>query len=186
MVETGCVGICDLGPIASLKRFAADAAAREGHAWQPEMAPANGRRVAVIGGGPAGLMAPYHRRKRDYEPTIFEAADRLGGMLAWGIPEYRLPQDVIEREIADILGLGVEVKTNESWGRDFTLESLRKDGFEAIVLAIGAHKGLALELDGDGKDALVDGVAFLRRVNERTAEGLKDRKVAVSGPATVI
>jgi len=171
--------------IASLKRFAADAAARAGHTWQPEMAPANGRRVAIVGGGPAGLTAAYHLRKRGYQSTIFEAADRLGGMLVWGIPEYRLPREVIEREIADIVRLGVEVKTNQSWGRDFTLESLRKDGFEAIVLAIGAHKGLALDVDGDGKDALVDGVAFLRRVNEGESEGLKDRKVAVIGGGDV-
>ncbi|UCH34565.1 MAG: NADH-quinone oxidoreductase subunit NuoF [Armatimonadota bacterium] len=171
--------------IASLKRFTADAAARSGHKWQPELAPSNGRRVAIIGGGPAGLNAAYHLRKRGYAPTVFESSDRLGGMLVWGIPEYRLPRDVIEREIQDLVDLGVEVRTNQAWGREFTLDSLRADGHEAILLAIGAHKGLALGVDGEALDGVADGVRFLRQANAGQVARLDGKRVAVIGGGDV-
>ncbi len=173
-------------PIAvqSLKRFAADYAAARGHKWTPEMAESNGRKVAIIGGGPAGLTAAYHLRKRGYAPTVFEATERLGGMLVWGIPEYRLPRDVIEREIGDIVGLGVTVKTGQRWGRDFTLDSLREEGFDAILLAVGAQKGMALELAG-GDGAVIDGLSFLREANSGNGAAVKGRTVAVVGGGDV-
>jgi len=173
-------------PIAvqSLKRFAADYAVASGHMWHPELAPSNGRQVAIVGGGPAGLTAAYHLRKRGYVPTVFEASDRLGGMLVWGIPEYRLPRDVIAREIADIIKLGVKVRTGEAWGRDFTLDSLRGEGFEAVLLAVGAQKGMALELAG-GNGSVVDGLSFLRDANSGNGTSVEGRRIAVIGGGDV-
>ena len=171
--------------VAGLKRFAADAAAQSGHVWEPEIAPVNGRKVAVVGSGPAGLTAAYHLRRLGYQPAIFESSDRLGGMLLWGIPEYRLPREVIEREIADILRLGVEAQTNCAWGTDFTLQSLRDQGYEAILLAVGAHSGVPLEIDGASEGQVVDGVSFLRDVNNGAAPRLAGKKVAVIGGGDV-
>jgi NADH-quinone oxidoreductase subunit F len=171
--------------IASLKRAAADFAARSDHGWQPQLAPENGRKVAIVGGGPAGLTAAYQLRKRGYAPTILEATDRLGGMLIWGIPEYRLPRDVIQQEIDDIIGLGVEVKTNHIWGRDFTLQSLRDQGFEAILLAIGAHKGAALGVPGEDLPGVLDGVTFLHQAAQGQAQRLDGQRVVVVGGGDV-
>ncbi|KPJ64145.1 hypothetical protein AMK68_02235 [candidate division KD3-62 bacterium DG_56] len=171
--------------ICSLKRAAADFAAASGHLWQPPLAPSNGRKVAIIGGGPAGLTAAYHLRKRGYAPTVFEAANRLGGMLRWGIPGYRLPDDVLDKEIADIVGLGIDVRTGHAWGRDFTLPGLREQGYEAILLAIGAHHGVDLGMPGEALEGVVDGVRFLRHVNSDEGMRLDGRRVVVIGGGDV-
>jgi len=171
--------------ICSLKRAAADFAVDAGHKWEPALAASNGRKVAVIGGGPAGLTAAYHLRRRGYAPTILEASDRLGGMLVWGIPAYRLPRHIIEREIEDIVGLGMEVRLNQAWGRDFTMQGLRDQGFDAIVLAIGAHKGIGLGIPGEELEGVIDGVKFLHQANEGNAARFDGERVVIVGGGDV-
>jgi NADPH-dependent glutamate synthase beta subunit-like oxidoreductase len=171
--------------IASLKRFAADAAAEEGHVWHPELAPGNGRKVAIIGGGPTGLTAAYHLRKRGYSPVVFEASERLGGMLVWGIPEYRLPRKATEREVGELLALGIEARTGKVWGRDFELDDLRQEGFEAILVAVGAHSGMQLGVEGEELEGVLDGVKFLREANAGNGAAVKQKRVAVIGGGDV-
>jgi heterodisulfide reductase subunit A len=147
--------------IRDLKRFAADRVPLE----QLPLPTIRERaeRVAVVGSGPAGLTAAYYLRRKGFQITLFEAADVLGGMLRLGIPDYRLPPEVLDREIAHILRLGIEVRTGQRLGRDFTLEDLRRQGFGAIFLGIGAQQPLTLSIPGaDEARGVFDALAFLR------------------------
>ena len=150
--------------IASLKRFAADYVAASGEKIETEIAPDTGFRVAVIGSGPGGLSAAYYLRKMGYAVTIFEAAPKLGGTLRYGIPDYRLPQDVLDRDIANILDLGVDVKTESVLGEDFTFDSILNDGFHALFLATGALLGYDMRIEGEHLEGVLRGVDFLRDV----------------------
>ena len=114
--------------ICSLKRFAADQA--EVAAFTPPLVEAQGEKIAIVGSGPAGLTCAYHLALKGYRPTIFEALPQAGGMLRVGIPDYRLPKDVLDQEIDNILRLGVELKTNTALGRDFTLDALQEQGYQ--------------------------------------------------------
>ncbi len=151
--------------IHSLKRFAADyAISRNGHpkAARPEP---NGHRAAVIGGGPAGLTCAWELAKRGYQVKVFEALPVLGGMLAVGIPEYRLPKQTLQREIDDILALGVEVSTGVRVGKDIAFDDILRDGYEAIFLSVGAWKGAALGVPGEDLPGVVQAIELLRDVN---------------------
>ncbi|MCU0584455.1 MAG: FAD-dependent oxidoreductase [Desulfobacterales bacterium] len=142
-------------------------------------------RVAVVGSGPAGLTAAYYLRRRGYRITIFEALEQLGGMLRVGIPDYRLPPEVLDREIAFILRHGIEVKAGQRLGRDFTLDSLNAAGFGAVILAIGAHLGLNAGIPGEREvDGVRNAVEWLREVNlgSRSCPG---RRVVVIGGGNV-
>jgi NADPH-dependent glutamate synthase beta subunit-like oxidoreductase len=141
-------------------------------------------RVAVIGAGPAGLTAAHDLTAMGYETTIFETAPAPGGMLLLGIPEYRLPRDVLEREIEDILGQGVEIRLNTRLGIDFTLSSLKNEGYEAVFLAMGAHHNVPLGLEGEELEGVVSGIDFLRKVNLGQAINI-GRRVAVVGGGNV-
>ncbi len=150
--------------IRELKRFAADQV-------DPAVLPLpeiqdREEKVAVVGSGPAGLTAAYFLRRKGYQVTIFEALPLLGGMLRVGIPDYRLPPEVLDREVAHILRLGIQVETERKLGRDFTLESLKSDGFGAVFLGIGAHLGMDMNIPGE-KDfgGVLNAVDFLREVN---------------------
>ncbi|MHC4769682.1 MAG: FAD-dependent oxidoreductase, partial [Planctomycetota bacterium] len=121
-------------------------------------------RVAVIGAGPAGLAAAHDLALHGYPVTIFEAQPVAGGMLRLGIPEYRLPRELINLEVNAILSLGVELRVGQRLGRDFSLGELRSHGFRAVFLAIGAHKGRELQLPGRELDGVVDGIDFLLNV----------------------
>lgn len=146
-----------------LKRYVADIDYR--NKWIPQVKPANGKKVAVVGGGPSGLTCAYYLTLEGYKVTIFEKLPRLGGMLMYGIPEYRLPKDILDAEIQWILDLGVEVKLNTTMNKDFDIPSLYKDGFDAIYLAVGAHKAstMRLEHENDTK-GIFGGIDFLRRL----------------------
>ncbi|GAG28315.1 unnamed protein product, partial [marine sediment metagenome] len=128
-----CEDMCRLGrldkpvDINHLKRFVADMEMRSGERIMPYKAPATGKRVAIIGGGPAGLTAAYYLSRLGHSTTIFETMPRLGGMLRYGIPEYRLPKATLDWEIEGILSMGVEVKTDVSMGTDFTIKTLKDD-----------------------------------------------------------
>jgi len=139
-------------------------------------------KVAVIGSGPAGLTVAYDLRLQGYKVTIFEALPVLGGMLRVGIPDYRLPPAVLDREIDHILSHGIEARTEKRLGTDFTLDDLRKEGFRAIFVAIGAHRGLKLNIAGEEEyRGVVDAVKFLREVNLGETKKPGERAVVVGG-----
>jgi len=127
--------------------------------------PPRPERVAVIGSGPAGLSAAYHLARKGVGSTIFEALPEAGGMLRVGIPEHRLPRAVLDREIEVITNLGVEIKTNTPLGPDLTVEGLLSDGYKAVYLAMGAHKGIEMGIPGEKAPGVRQGVDFLREVN---------------------
>jgi heterodisulfide reductase subunit A-like polyferredoxin len=149
--------------ICGLKRFAADQV--DPGAITPPLVEAQSEKVAIVGSGPAGLACAYHLARKGYRPTIFEALPKAGGMLRVGIPDYRLPKDVLDREIDNILRLGVELKTNTALGRDFTLDDLTMQGYQAIFLGIGCHVGKPLGIPGEDAPGVLQGVEFLRRHN---------------------
>ncbi|VBB09694.1 respiratory-chain nadh dehydrogenase 51 kd subunit signature 2 [Lucifera butyrica] len=170
--------------IRDLKRFAADyQLAHPEEADEPQAA-AKEARVAIIGSGPAGLSAAYYLARQGYPVTIFEALPVAGGMLAVGIPYYRLPPYYLETEIAAITKLGVTIQLNTALGRDFTLPDLFAKGYKAVFLAIGAHKSLTAGLSGEDLAGVWQGIDFLRAINlgEPVAIG---KKVAVIGGGNV-
>ncbi|MEE9583775.1 MAG: FAD-dependent oxidoreductase, partial [Dehalococcoidales bacterium] len=138
-------------------------------------------RVAVIGTGPAGLSAAHDLALLGYRVTIFEAAPAAGGMAVLGIPEYRLPRDILKSEIGEILDLGVEIKLNKRLGTDFDLPTLREQGFEAVFIAIGAHKDRSFDINGIHLDGVLPAVDFLLNVNLGYKVDLGDRVVVVGG-----
>ncbi len=169
--------------IRDLKRFAADRVA----ASDLPVARIDDRpeKVAVIGSGPAGLTVAYYLRLKGYRVTILEALDRLGGMLRAGIPDYRLPPEVLDREIGHILAHGIESRTGVRFGQDVTLADLEGEGFGAVYLGIGAHRSIALHIPGeDNSGGVVDAVTFLREANFGRAQR-PGRRVAVVGGGNV-
>ncbi len=137
-------------------------------------------KVAIVGGGPAGIMAAYDLRKAGYKVTIFEALPKLGGMMAVGIPEFRLPRTVLGKEMEIIKKLGVELKLNTRIGKDVKFADLQKK-YKAIFIAAGAHRGRVMGIENDKAKGVIDGTEFLCRVNtgEKVAAG--DRVVVVGG-----
>jgi len=122
-------------------------------------------RVAVIGSGPAGMSAAHDLALLGYPVTIFDAAAVPGGMMHLGIPEYRLPRDVLQAQIREILDLGPELRLNMRLGKDFSLEDLRRQGYQAVLLAFGLHRSRDLNLPGNDLDGVVKGIDFLLNVN---------------------
>ncbi|HYG85542.1 MAG TPA: NAD(P)-binding protein [Azospirillum sp.] len=145
----------------------------------------SGRRVAVVGGGPAGLSVAYHLRRRGHAVTIFDDHDQLGGMMRFGIPGYRTPREVLDGEIRRILDMGVEVRLNTRVGRDVPLAEIEA-GFDAIFWGIGTHAGRPLPVPGSDAPNCITGVAFLRAFNEGRLQALSGRVVVVGGGDTSI
>ena len=164
--------------ICALKRYAADG---EKGLWKKEsrFAADTGKKVAVIGAGPAGLTASFYLRKQGHSISLFDAGLEAGGMLRYGIPRYRLPADVLESEINEILDLGIDFKPNQVLGRDFFLDQLKNDGFDAVFLGLGAQQSRRMSLEGCHTPDVLWGVEFLRRV----AEG---RQIELQGSVVVI
>jgi heterodisulfide reductase subunit A-like polyferredoxin len=168
--------------IRSLKRLAADKF--DPRQVEIKTLPKRTERVAIIGSGPAGLSAAYHLARKGVLSTIYEALPKAGGMLRVGIPEHRLPRDVLDREIEVITNLGVEIKTNTPIGNGLTIESLLTGGFRAVYIAIGAHKGFELGIPGERAAGVRQGVDFLREVN-LTGKAEVGRKIAIIGGGNV-
>ncbi len=165
-----CEEVCTRGeveqPIAirELHRFLMDWELEQGELLIPEVNEPREEKVAIVGAGPAGLATAFFLAKQGYQVTVFEKLPVAGGMMAVGIPEYRLPRKVLEREISVIEEMGVSIKTGVSFGDDITLDSLKEDGFKAVFMAIGLHGGRNLGVENEEAEGVLQGVDFLRDV----------------------
>src|ERR1017187_8607216 len=150
----------------------------------PQKVSRGGRKVAIVGAGPAGLSCAHELAFMGFSPTVFEAQNLAGGMLVLGVPEYRLPREIIQAEIKAIESLGVEIRCNQRLGSDLSLPDLRQQGYEAVFLGIGAHKSRELAIEGVQLDGVLRAIEFLLNVNlgYRVTLG---RKVVVIGGGNV-
>ena len=167
--------------INQLKRFVADYEMNSGRRLPIACAPETGKRVAVIGGGPTGVSCAYFLRRLGHHPTIYEAMSKLGGITRYGIPEYRLPDEVLDWEIEGILNLGIDVHYNTRLGEDFTIQSLRDEGYEAIFMGIGAWKDYTLGIKGEELNGVTQGIKFLSTVADHP-----EKKIPVGKRAAVV
>ncbi|SHJ86725.1 NAD(P)-binding protein [Hespellia stercorisuis] len=167
--------------IRGLKRTAADFA---GNVEQPQCAPDTGKKIAIVGGGPGGLSTAYYLRLMGHAVTVFEMLPELGGMLRYGIPNYRLPKDRLDDDINAILSTGVEVKHGLRVGKDMTIQSLRAE-YDAVLVTIGASTDKKLGIEGEDAEGVLSAVQFLRNVGKNIIEDLSGQEVAVIGGGNV-
>ena len=166
------LAICDL------KRYAADEAMKSDLPVIDLVFPSKGKSVAIIGAGPSGLTCAYYLGRLGYEVTVYESQAVAGGMLAFGIPEYRLPKEVLEREVNTIKSVGIRILTEMEVGRNLTFEALRAK-HDAIYIATGTQHSRRIGVDGEDLPGIYHGLDFLRDVN-------LGREVEVSGTVAVI
>lgn len=167
--------------IRGLKRFAVDQA---GVVPVEKLAPPTGKKVAIVGGGPSGLTAAYYLSIMGHEVEIFEQRKKLGGMLRYGIPSYRLPREILDREIETILSTGIKVHTEVKVGKDISLDEL-KEKFDAVYIAIGAHVGKLMGIEGQDAEGVLSAVELLREIGDGNYPDLKGKKVVVIGGGNV-
>ncbi len=161
-----------------LKRFAADMVEDE---LSPPEIEEKEERVAIIGSGPAGLTCAHYLRREGYQVTVFEALPVVGGMLYVGIPEYRLPKNVVEKEIESIKRLGIEIKTNTPIGAEIGIKDLLEQGYEAVFISVGAHRSQRLGVPGENAERVIHGVDFLRDINLGKEVKTKGKVVIIGG-----
>ena len=167
--------------IRGIKKMAAEYA---GEVPAPSCGAPTGKKVAVIGGGPGGLSAAYFLRLMGHEVTIYEMHDKLGGMLRYGIPNYRLPKDKLDSDIKTILDTGVEVKYNVKVGRDIEVKKIREE-YDAVLITIGASTDKKLGIEGEDADGVISAVAFLEASGCGEGPSLEGKKVCVIGGGNV-
>jgi len=164
-----------------LHRFLSDKDLESGKPYLPEIKDRKSEKIGIIGAGPAGLTCAYFLAIEGYQVTVFEKLPVLGGMLTVGIPSYRLPRNIIESEIQVIKDLGVQFKTGVEIGKDITVAQLRKEGYKAFFMGIGAHECKVLGIEGEDLKGVYPGVEFLREVNLGKSVPLGERVAVVGG-----
>lgn len=185
--EHPCEALCrrnmidDSVNIRGLKRMAADAA---GYVAPPECAPSTGKNIAVVGGGPGGLSAAYFLQLMGHQVTVYEMLPKLGGMLRYGIPNYRLPKERLDEDIRAILETGVKVDCGKAIGKDYSIADL-KEQYDAVLITIGASTDKKLGLEGEDAEGVISAVQFLRNVGYGIQERLDGKEVAVIGGGNV-
>ena len=149
--------------IAALKAYAADRDLESGNIFMPEVAEPTGKKVAIIGGGPGGISAAYYLAIKGHGVTVFDMMPKMGGMLRYGIPQYRLPKEVLDKELALVEKLGVEFRNNIKIGRDISLDTLNQE-YDAVIAAPGAWSSTKMRVDGEDAEGVFGGIDFLRSV----------------------
>ena len=167
--------------IRGLKRMAADLA---GKVEPPKCQPSTGKKVAIVGGGPGGLSTAYYLQLMGHQVVVYEMLPELGGMLRYGIPNYRLPKDRLDDDINNILETGVQVKHGLRIGIDITINELREQ-YDAVLITIGASTDKKLGIEGEDAEGVISAVQFLRDVGKNNAIDLKDQDVCVIGGGNV-
>ena len=182
-----CESVCTRGdadqPLAIqyLHRFLADLDFEDASPWIPEISEKREEKIAIVGSGPAGLTAAYYLAQKGYDVTVYEKLPVKGGMMAVGIPEYRLPKAELEKEIAVIEALGVTIRTGVEFGKDITLDSLKKDGFSAVFMATGLHGSRALGVKGEDLKGILKGTHFLQDAALGKAKKLTGKTIVIGG-----
>ncbi|XMB86443.1 FAD-dependent oxidoreductase [Mycoplasmatota bacterium WC44] len=171
--------------VATLKYFAADIDLFNETQYMPDIYESTDKKIAVIGAGPAGLAAAYFLRTKGHSVTIFEAMDKPGGMLRYGIPEYRLPKDIVDREVKIIQDMGVEIKYNTKLGDDISVNHLQEN-YDASFLAIGAWKSSSMRCKGEDLNGVSGGIDFLKKVTNKEEMNLDDRVLVIGGGNTAM
>jgi NADPH-dependent glutamate synthase beta subunit-like oxidoreductase/Pyruvate/2-oxoacid:ferredoxin oxidoreductase delta subunit len=184
--EDGCNrnAVEDRVGINSVEQFIGDYARAQGYGFA-RPARETGKRVAIIGGGPAGLACAYQLRRKGHACTVFEARPQLGGMMRYGIPGYRTPRDVLDAEIGRILDLGVELRLGTRVGRDVSLAELERD-YDAVLVAVGAQAGQPLPVPGAEASNCISGVAFLEAFNDGRLRATAKKVVVIGGGDTAM
>ena len=167
--------------VRGLKRVAADFA---GEVDPPKCAPSTGKKIAVLGGGPGGLSAAYYLQLMGHQTTVYEMLPELGGMLRYGIPNYRLPKERLDEDINAILKTGVEVIHGVKIGQDISMQELR-DQYDAVLITIGASTDKKLGLEGEDAEGVLSAVQFLRNIGKKQITDLTGKEVAVIGGGNV-
>jgi NADPH-dependent glutamate synthase beta subunit-like oxidoreductase len=170
--------------IRAIERFLADRDRSNGDAYVPNLLPAREGKVAIVGSGPAGLAAAYFLAKNGYKTTVFEKLPVAGGMMAVGIPLYRLPRETLATEIGVIEKMGVEIKTGVTFGKDVTFDSLKEEGYKAFFLATGLHQNIRLNVANEDLKGVLHGIDFLRDISLKNPVPL-GRKVIIVGGGNV-
>lgn len=168
-----------------IKRFLADKDLESEEKFIPDVAEETGKRVAIIGGGPMGLSASYFLRQKGHGVTIFEAMPKAGGMLRYGIPEYRLPKDTLDDEILTIEDMGVEIITDTKIGTDMPLD-LIYDDFDAVLICIGAWLSTGVGCKGEEAEGIIGGIDFLRKVVRNDSMKIGENVAIVGGGNTAM
>ncbi len=167
--------------IRDLKRFVADYEIQKKIEQPVPEIEKNGKKVAVIGAGPAGLACAHDLALSGYDITVFEALPVSGGMLAVGIPKYRLPRDILNLEIDYVTRLGVEIKTNTRIGTDISLDDLFTQGYEAVFIGVGCHLGQSARMEDEDTEGVYSGVDYLRELNLGNEVRVEDRIAIIGG-----
>jgi NADPH-dependent glutamate synthase beta subunit-like oxidoreductase len=185
--ETGCNRVQKEGAVGinNIERFIGDFGLEKGLQPKKLTDQARSEKIAIVGSGPGGLSAAYQLARLGYPVTVFEAFPKSGGMLRYGIPDYRLPPDILDGEINRILGMGVQLKLNTAVGTEISLDELRKE-YKALFVAIGAHKGIELKIEGEDAPNVFTGTDFLHRVNVGEAVDVGDKVLVIGGGDTAV
>lgn len=173
-------------PIREIKKFVIDYGRKAG--WKPsiEKKAMRNEKVAVIGSGPSGLSCAFYLALAGYKVTVFEKEPLLGGMLRYGLPSFRIGHGVLDEEIEVLRGMGIEFVTGKSLGRDFSIESLKGEGYAAIYLGIGAQQGRNLGVPGEEANGVYPAIDFLKLVHEGNAPDIGKRVVVIGGGFTAV
>jgi formate dehydrogenase major subunit len=180
--ETRCRRILVDEPVSinHLKRFVADWCMTNDLRLHIEREPSTDKKVAIIGAGPSGMSGAYYLARKGHDVTIYEAMPKLGGMLRYGLPEYKIPKNVLDYESNAILRMGISIKLSQRWGQDFTLQDLRDKGYDAILISVGSWANQPLDIPGANLPQVVPAIDFLKASAEGRA-GNYGRRAAVIG-----